>query len=58
MDIEQRVSKAPSANELANEMAKVLEETRHNIIMESQTIMLVFKLIGSNNSNSAVRQDV
>ena len=32
MGIEQRVSKAPSANELANEMAKVLEETRHNII--------------------------
>ena len=32
MGIEQRVSKAPSADELANEMAKVLEETRHNII--------------------------
>ena len=32
MGIEQCVSKAPSANELANEMAKVLEETRHNII--------------------------
>ena len=32
MDIEQHVSKAPSANELANKMAKVLEETRHNII--------------------------
>ena len=32
MGIEQRVSKAPSANELANEMAKVLNKTRHNII--------------------------
>ena len=32
MGIEQHVSKAPSANELANDMAKVLEETRHNII--------------------------
>ena len=32
MKIDQHVSKAPSANELANEMAKVLEETRHNII--------------------------
>ena len=32
MGIEQHVSKAPSADELANEMAKVLEETRHNII--------------------------
>ena len=32
MGIEQRVSKAPSADELANEIAKVLEETRHNII--------------------------
>ena len=32
MGIEQRVSKASSANELANEMAKVLEETRRNII--------------------------
>ena len=32
MGIEQCVSKAPSADELANEMAKVLEETRHNII--------------------------
>ena len=32
MGIEQHVSKAPSANELANEMAKVLEETRCNII--------------------------
>ena len=32
MGIEQRVSKAPSANELAKEMAKVLEETRRNII--------------------------
>ena len=26
------VSKAPSADELANEIAKVFEETRHNII--------------------------
>ena len=32
MGIEQCVSKAPSADELANEMAKVLEETRCNII--------------------------
>ena len=32
MGIEQHISKAPSANELANEMAKVFEETRHNII--------------------------
>ena len=32
MGIEQHVSKAPSADELANEMAKVLEETRRNII--------------------------
>ena len=32
MGIEQCVSKAPSADELANEMAKILEETRHNII--------------------------
>ena len=32
MSIEQCVSKAPSANELANKMAKVLEETRCNII--------------------------
>ena len=32
MGIEQCVSKAPSANELANEMAKVLDETRCNII--------------------------
>ena len=32
MGIEQRVSKAPSADGLANEMAKVLEETRCNII--------------------------
>ena len=32
MGIEQHVSKTPSANELANEMAKVLEETRRNII--------------------------
>ena len=32
MGIEQHVLKAPSANELANEMAKVLEETRCNII--------------------------
>ena len=32
MGIEQHVSKAPSADELANEMAKVLEETRCNII--------------------------
>ena len=38
MGIEQRVSKAPSANELANEMAKVLEETRCNII-EAQSRM-------------------
>ena len=32
MGIEQRVSKAPSADELANEMAKILKETRRNII--------------------------
>ena len=32
MGIEQRVSKAPAADELANDMAKVLEETRRNII--------------------------
>ena len=32
MGIKQCVSKAPSANELANEMAKILEETRQNII--------------------------
>ena len=32
MDIEQHVSKAPSADELANKMAKVLEKTRRNII--------------------------
>ena len=32
MGIEQCVSKAPSANELANKMAKVLKETRRNII--------------------------
>ena len=32
MGIEQCVSKASSANELANEMAKVLEERRRNII--------------------------
>ena len=32
MGIEQCVSKAPSADELANKMAKVLDETRHNII--------------------------
>ena len=32
MGIEQRVSKASSTNELANEMAKVLEQTRCNII--------------------------
>ena len=32
MGIEQHVSKAPSGNELANEMAKILNETRHNII--------------------------
>ena len=32
MGIEQRVSKTPSADELANKMAKVLEETRCNII--------------------------
>ena len=32
MGIKQCVSKAPSADELANEMAKVLEETRCNII--------------------------
>ena len=32
MGIEQRFSKAPSANELANKMAKVLEETTHKII--------------------------
>ena len=38
MGIEQHVSKAPSANELANEMAKVLEETRRNII-EAQSRM-------------------
>ena len=38
MGIEQRVSNAPSADELANEMAKVLEETRHNII-EAQSQM-------------------
>ena len=38
MGIEQHVSKAPSADELANEMAKVLEETRHNII-EAQSQM-------------------
>ena len=38
MGIEQRVSKAPSADELANEMAKVLEETRYNII-EAQSQM-------------------
>ena len=37
-DIEQCVSKAPSADELANEMAKVLEETRYNII-ETQSQM-------------------
>ena len=38
MGIEQRVSNAPSADELANEMAKVLEETRCNII-EAQSQM-------------------
>ena len=38
MGIEQRVLKAPSADELANEMAKVLDETRHNII-EAQSCM-------------------
>ena len=32
MGIEQCVSKAPSADELADEMAKVLNETRCNII--------------------------
>ena len=32
MGIEQCVSKAPSADKLANEMAKILEETRRNII--------------------------
>ena len=32
MDIEQCVSKAPSTDELANKMAKVLKETRYNII--------------------------
>ena len=32
MGIEQRVPKVPSANELANKMAKILEETRCNII--------------------------
>ena len=32
MGIEQRVSKAPSTDELANEMAKILEDTRRNII--------------------------
>ena len=32
MGIEQFVSKASSADELANEMAKILDETRHNII--------------------------
>ena len=32
MDIKQYVSKAPSADELANKMAKILDETRHNII--------------------------
>ena len=32
MGIEQCVSKASSADELANEMAKILDETRHNII--------------------------
>ena len=32
MGIEQCVSKAPSADELANKMAKILEETRCNII--------------------------
>ena len=32
MGIEQCVSKALSANELANKMAKVLKETRRNII--------------------------
>ena len=32
MDTEQHVSKVPSADELANEMAKVLDETRRNII--------------------------
>ena len=32
MGIEQCVSKAPSADELANEMAKILDKTRHNII--------------------------
>ena len=32
MGIEQHVSKAPSADELANEMAKILKETRRNII--------------------------
>ena len=32
MGIKQHVSKVSSADELANEMAKVLEETRHNII--------------------------
>ena len=32
MGIEQCVSKAPSTDELANEIAKVLEETRCNII--------------------------
>ena len=40
MGIEQCVSKAPSADELANEMAKVLEETRCNII-EAQGRMKV-----------------
>ena len=38
MGIEQRVLKAPSADELANEMAKVLDETRRNII-EAQSCM-------------------
>ena len=32
MGIEQHVSKTPSTDELANKMAKVLTETRHNII--------------------------
>ena len=32
MDIEQCVSKAPFANELANEMVKILKETRYNIM--------------------------
>ena len=40
MGIEQRVSKAPSANELANEMAKILKETRYNII-EAQNWMKI-----------------